>query len=114
MTKCRTLRDHMKTLNQPGHKHPVERIMEDFVRSAHSDLSNDEQSEIYNDLMIDLFETIRERSVKGLQPVRISKGNKVWKNYRDIYVDDCDGFEKTCKEAFDLYTGRIPGNYGRG
>ena len=61
----RTLRNHMKTLKQPGNKHPVERIMEDFVRSAHSDLSNEQQSEVYNDLMISLFETIRERSVRG-------------------------------------------------
>ena len=110
----------MKTfqeLKKPANKAPVERIMEDYVRSSFSQLSNEEQTEIYNDLMYDFFDTIRTRISRGLQPMRISDGNKVWKNYRNLYVDKsyAPQFEKSCREAFDMYTkrnGNIPTNFG--
>jgi hypothetical protein len=112
------LKSHIQTLNQPHAKHPVERMVEDIVRSANRNSSDEEQTEIYNNLMISLFETIRNRVSRGAQPVRISKGNKVWENYRNIYLpqDELfqDHFEHVCKGMVNLYTGKIPGNYGKG
>ena len=109
------IESHIKTLKQPHAKHPVERMIEDIVRSANSDLNDKEQTEIYNDLMISLFETIRERTSSGRQPVRISEGNKIWKNYRNRYLPGHNPatFDTACKGMFDLYTGKIPGSYGK-
>jgi hypothetical protein len=110
-------KSNMQELSQPHAKHPVERMVEDVVRSANQHLSNEEQTDIYNDLMVSLFETIRNRAAKGIQPVRISEGNKVWKNYRNIYMPDDDvfheHFERACQGMISLYTGKIPGNYGK-
>ena len=109
------IESHIKTLKQPHAKHPVERMMEDVIRSANSDLNDEEQTEIYNELMVSLFETIRERTSTGRQPVRISEGNKIWKNYRNRYLPlQHDVFDAACKGMFDLYTGKIPGSYGKG
>ena len=49
------LKSHIQTLNQPHAKHPVERMVEDIVRSANRNSSDEEQTEIYNNLMISLF-----------------------------------------------------------
>lgn len=103
-----------KELKKPGDKDTVERIMEDYIRSGYSQLTNEEQTEIYNDMMYKFFNTIRNRISKGQQPMRISEGNKVWKNYRNRYVDRSYTveFEKSCKEAIKLYTGKIPTGFG--
>ncbi len=102
-----------KELKKPGIKHPIERIMEDFVRSGNHELSNEEQTNIYNDMMYDFFETIRNRISRGQQPMRISEGNKVWENYRNIYTNGKESdFNESCKKAIDLYTGKIPTGYG--
>lgn len=109
--------DFIKKLKQPHAKHPVERIVEDIVRSANHSLTDEEQTEIYNELMISLFTTIRDRVSNGRQPVRISEGNKIWENYRNRYLPVDRSFQKdfesVCKEMLNLYTGVIPGNYGR-
>lgn len=112
------MNDHIKTLKKPHVKHPVERMVEDIVRSANRDLDDAEQTKIYNDLMVSLFETIRDRASTGRQPVRISEGNKIWENYRNIYLPEdkaCrSDFESACKGMLSLYTGKIPGQYGKG
>ncbi len=111
------MNDFIRTLKQPHAKHPVERIVEDIVRSANQSLTDEEQTEIYNELMISLFTTIRDRVSSGRQPVRISEGNKIWENYRNRYLPVDRNFQKdfesACKEMLKLYTGVIPGNYGR-
>ena len=115
--KEKKMNEHIKNLKQPHAKHPVERMVEDIVRSAYRHLSDDEQTNIYNELMVSLFETIRDRASTGRQPVRISEGNKIWKNYRDRYLPTDETFrshfESACRGMFDLYTGRIPGQYGK-
>jgi len=112
------LKSHMQNQPRPHAKHPVERMVEDIVRSANRNLSDEEQTEIYNDLIISLFETMGNRTLRGSQPVRISEGNKVWKNYRNIYLPQDEifqeHFEHACKGMVNLYTGKIPGNYGKG
>ena len=90
--------------------------MEDIVRSAHWDRTEEEQTKVYNDLMYDLFETIRMRVSKQQQPMRISEGNSVWKNYRSRYCSEeyqQAEMDRICVEMFDRYTGKIPGKYGR-
>jgi len=107
---------NMKNLKQPHAKHPVERMVEDIVRSANFDRSESEQTQIYNELMVSLFETIRDRASTGRQPVRLSEGNSVWQNYRNRYTPEeyqQAEFERCCVEMFDLYTGKIPGQYGK-
>ena len=110
------MNEHIKTLKKPHAKHPVERIVEDIVRSAHKDLDDAAQTEIYNDLMVSLFITIRDRVSTGRQPVRMSEGNKIWKNYRNRYLPEDESyqshFESACKGMLGLYTGKIPGQYG--
>ena len=108
--------NNFKSLKQPHAKHPVERIMEDVVRAAHWDCTEEEQTRVYNELMYDLFETIRKRVSKQQQPMRISEGNSVWKNYRYRYCSEeyqQAEMDRICVEMFDLYTGRIPGKYGK-
>jgi len=111
------MNNHITTLKKPHSKHPVERMVEDIVRSANRHLSDEEQTEIYNELMVSLFETIRDRASTGRQPVRISEGNKIWKNYRNRYLPSDEifqgHFENACKGMLDLYTGKIPGQYGK-
>tara|TARA_B100000282_G_scaffold263021_1_gene212794 strand:- start:1092 stop:1436 length:345 start_codon:yes stop_codon:yes gene_type:complete len=106
-----------KVLKQPHSKHTVERIVEDVVRSAYSGLSQEEQTNAYNELMYSLFDTLRERMTKGNQPFRISEGNSFWKNYRNRYLPNDEtfhtNFETACKEMIELYSGNIPGNFGK-
>ena len=105
-----------KNLKKPHAKHPVERIMEDIVRSAHWDCSEEEQTEVYNELMYDFFDTIRKRITKQQQPLRISEGNKVWKNYRNRYCSEeyqQAEMGRICVEMFDQYTGKIPTKFGK-
>ena len=105
-----------KDLKQPANKDPVERIMEDYVRSAYSDLSNERQTEIYNDIMYDFYNCIRSRLSRGQQPMRVSEGNKVWRNYRDRYVDPKyrKEFEKSCRGGIEKYREEpIPSGFGR-
>jgi len=105
-----------RELKQPANKDPVERIMEDYVRSAYSNMSDAEQTEIYNEIMYDFYNCIRNRLSKGQQPMRVSEGNKVWRNYRDRYVDPTYSaeFEKTCRGGIEKYREeRIPSGFGK-
>ena len=52
---------------------------------------------------------IQEVEVKQLRWITDERGKLM-----EMLRCDEPVFEKTCKEAFDLYTGKIPGNYGRG
>jgi predicted DNA-binding protein (UPF0278 family) len=88
--------------------------MEDFIRSGNSGLSNAEQTNVYNNMMYDFFKTIRSRISKGQQPMRVSEGNKVWQNYRNLYVDPSDSqlYEEHCRKAIKVYTEKIPTGFG--